>query len=366
LRRSAQALAPERKSREATAVTAVWEETMQVVFDTKLLAAAQRRQAWRDAICEIYLQVDCVADKQNDYAGFVREARLGAVTLTDTLLSPQSIHRQARHIGHFDKDCYYLGIEHIGEVDIRQAGSSFLLGRGIGALYYANEPYSLRCNVKSRQFWVELPRQAFDRRFDTGRPPLLTHLHLGRGLGRVAAEFCATLAEEGEHIDEASRGQLGEQFMDILALALLGEPDRQAADENSVQRARLHSVKAYIEANLGDPNLSLATIARQNGISLRYLHQLFRLTDMSVSEWLRLRRLQRCCDLLASPRNADKSITEIAYSMGFSSSSHFSNLFRAQFNVRPSDVRGTAVALDASRGNIARNRRRGSSNDDLQ
>ena len=315
---------------------------MRVVFDTKTLAAAQRRQAWRDAICEIYLQVDCVAKKQYEYAGFVREARLGAVTLTDTLLSPQSIHRQNHHIAHFDKDYYYLGIEHLGAVNIHQAGSSFLLRPGIAAVYYANEPYELSCDVKSRQFWIELPRAAFDRRFDSGRPPLLTQFNLGRGLGRIAAEFCATLAEEASHVDEPAREKLGEQFMDILALALSGEPDRQPADEKSVQRARLRSVKAYIEANLGEPNLSLATIARQNGISLRYLHQLFRLTDMSVSGWLRLRRLQRCHDLLTSPRNANRSITEIAYSMGFSSSSHFSNLFRAQFHVRPSDVRGTS------------------------
>ena len=325
---------------------------MQVVFDTKTLAAAQRRQAWRDAICEIYLQVDCVADKRSDYAGFVREARLGPVTLTDTLLSPQSIHRQGHHIAHFDKDYYYLGIEHLGAVNIHQAGSSFLLRPGIAALYYANEPYELRCDVKSRQFWVELPRQDFDRRFDAGRPPLLTQLNLNRGLGRIAAEFCATLAEEGANIDEPSRERLGEQFMDILALALSGEPDRQPADDKSVQRARLRSVKAYIESNLGDSNLSLATIARQNGISLRYLHQLFRLTDMSVSEWLRLRRLQRCHELLTSPRNANRSITEIAYSMGFVSSSHFSNLFRAQFNVRPSDVRGTSAAASARHDNV--------------
>jgi AraC-like DNA-binding protein len=326
---------------------------MQVVFDTKTLAAAQRRQAWRDAICEIYLRVDCVAEKQYDYAGFVRESRLGAVTLTDTFISPQSVHRQAQHIAHVDKDCYYLGIEHIGEVDVRQAGSSVLLTRGTAGLYYANEPYSLHCNVKSRQFWVELPRQAFDRRFDSGRPPLLTYIDVQRGLGRIAAEFCATLAEESAEVDERSREQLGEQFMDILALALSDEPGHQPADENSVRRARLRSVKAYIESNLGDPALSLVMIAKQNGISLRYLHQLFRLTDMSASEWLRLRRLQRCRDLLASPRNANLSITQIAYSMGFSSSSHFSNLFRAQFNVRPSDVRGASVVARAPRNNAS-------------
>ena len=145
---------------------------MRVVFDTKTLSAAQRGEAWREAICEIYLQVDCVAEKQKDYEGFVREARFGAVTFTDTLLSPQSIHRRAHHISaNFDKDYYYFGIEHIGEVNISQAGASFPLRKGIGSLYYANDPYSLRCYVKSRQFWVELPRDAFDRRFDFGDPP---------------------------------------------------------------------------------------------------------------------------------------------------------------------------------------------------
>ena len=337
---------------------------MQVDFDTKTLAAGQRRQAWREAICEIYLQVDCVAEKQNAYAGFVREARFGAMTLTDALCSPQSIERKQHHIAHFDKDCYYLGIEHLGEFNIHQAGSTIPLQPGTGSLYYANEPYRLQCYVKSRQFWVELPRAAFDRRFDGKRPPLLTPVNLNHGLGRITAEFCTALAQESANVDDTSRERLGEQFMDILALALSGEPGRQAADEKSIQFARLRSVKAYIESNLGDPDLSLAAIAKNNGISLRYLHQLFRLTDTSVSEWLRFRRLQRCRDLLASPRNAKQSITEIAYSMGFSSSSHFSNLFRAQFNMRPSDVRGACVAPGDPSHVVAPRRRRGIANPD--
>jgi AraC-like DNA-binding protein len=321
---------------------------MEVVFDSRTLPAGKRRQAWRDAICEIYLQVDCQTDLDIEYIGLVREARLGDVTITDAMLSPQVIRRGNHHIGRFGKDCYYLGIEHIGAVDIRQSGASFVLRPGRGSLYYANEPYELHSNAKSRQFWIELPRAAFDRRFDSGRPPQLKNFDLTRGLGRIAAEFCATLAAESGRLDEASRSKLGEQFMDVLALALSSEPDRQSTDDQSVQRARLRSVKSYIEANLGDPNLSLTAIARNNGISLRYLHHLFRLVDMSASEWLRLRRLQRCHDLLTAPQHAHQSITEIAYSMGFSSSSHFSNLFRTHFNMRPSDVRGAAAAARAT------------------
>jgi AraC-like DNA-binding protein len=124
---------------------------------------------------------------------------------------------------------------------------------------------------------------------------------------------------------------------------LTGEPGCQPLHEKSVQKARLRSVKSYIDAHLSEPDLSLSDIARSNRISLRYLHQLFRQTDMSASEWLRLRRLQRSYDLLSSSRYATQSITEIAYSMGFNSSSHFSNLFRAHFGVRPSVVRGMSA-----------------------
>ena len=58
---------------------------MEVVFDSRTLPAGKRRQAWRDAICEIYLQVDCQTDLDVEYAGLVREARLGDVTITDAV-----------------------------------------------------------------------------------------------------------------------------------------------------------------------------------------------------------------------------------------------------------------------------------------
>ncbi len=83
--------------------------SVQTIFDSKMLPAAKPRQAWQDAICQIYLQVDCAAEQQDDYEGFVRESRFGAMTLTDTLSSPQSVLRQSRHIARLEKDCYSSG-----------------------------------------------------------------------------------------------------------------------------------------------------------------------------------------------------------------------------------------------------------------
>ena len=236
---------------------------------------------------------------------------------------------------------------------------------GLGALFDANEPYELRCDTKLRSFWVELPRQAFASRFASERPPLTAHLNLSRGLGRIAVEFCSALALEGANLDPQSRARLGEQFMDILALAISAEPDRRPPAEARVQSGRLLLVRNYIDEHLSDPNLSLGDIAKKNGISLRTLHQLFDPLGMSASEWLRTtRRLQRSYDLLSSPQHETKSITEIAYSIGFNSSSHFSNLFRTQFGLRPSDVRKTSAASksfvkDASFANDAASLRQG-------
>jgi transcriptional regulator GlxA family with amidase domain len=43
--------------------------------------------------------------------------------------------------------------------------------------------------------------------------------------------------------------------------------------------------------------------------------------------------------MLTLPKRAQESITNIAYAAGFSNSAHFSNLFRAKFGMRPSDLR---------------------------
>jgi len=304
------------------------------------LPASKRYRAWQDAICEIYLRVDCTAEERADYLGFVREARFGKVVLTDTFSSPQVVLRRNRHIAQLDKDCYIVGIGQWGRGRFCQGDTSYNLDPSHAGVFYACEPYDLRGKIPVRAFWIELPREAFDSRFQSGRAPLNARLNIDRGLGRITAELCRTMASEGADVDADVRSRLGDEFMDILALALEANHDGEPAADRAIRHARLRSVKAYIDAHLREPGLTLDAIARSNGISLRYLHELFRALDTSVSEWIWQRRLQKCHELLSCPEHAGQSITEIAFSMGFNSSSHFSNRFREEFGVRPSDVRG--------------------------
>ena len=99
-------------------------------------------------------------------------------------------------------------------------------------------------------------------------------------------------------------------------------------------------VKAYIEANLADPELSVEQIAHACSVSVRGLHRHFAEDPAgSVSRYVWRRRLIRCAEALRDPSQAHRSITDVCFSHGFSSSSHFSRLFKDLFEIPPSRYR---------------------------
>lgn len=103
------------------------------------------------------------------------------------------------------------------------------------------------------------------------------------------------------------------------------------------QRAR---IKVYIDSQLGDPGLSVETVAQACGLSIRSVHRTFALdADGSVSSYIWKQRVHRCADALRNTNNAHRSITEICRSWGFGSESHFSRVFKEHFGVSPRGYR---------------------------
>ncbi len=102
---------------------------------------------------------------------------------------------------------------------------------------------------------------------------------------------------------------------------------------------------ACIEAQLSDPELSPASVAAMQGVSIRHLHRLFRQAGVSFGNFVRRRRLERCRDDLSDPRFDGLPLTEIAYRWGFSDSSHFSRCFPSAFGCTAREFRaGQACA----------------------
>ena len=100
-------------------------------------------------------------------------------------------------------------------------------------------------------------------------------------------------------------------------------------DESFMER--LHKV---IMDNLSENNLSLDELASSLHVSSSTLYRKVKAnTGMNVNEYLRLCRLKRAAELLATRQYR---INEVADMLGFSSSSYFAATFQKQFNVSPS------------------------------
>ena len=127
-----------------------------------------------------------------------------------------------------------------------------------------------------------------------------------------------------------------------VTLELLGAAFRvQRRSSTIAPRDQLFArISGYIEARLEDANLSPKKIAEGNGISVRYLYTLFSEQGMTVSGWVRKRRLLHCRAELDGA-DTEASITEIAYRWGLNDSAHFSRLFKATFGMSPTQYRSS-------------------------
>jgi len=109
----------------------------------------------------------------------------------------------------------------------------------------------------------------------------------------------------------------------------VSEVDVTPADESFLAR-----VQATVEARLGDTELTVESLAAALACDRSYLLRKLRaLTGEPPSDLIRSFRLQRAEQLLRAGAGA---VSEIAYTVGFKSVSHFSNAFQDRYGERPS------------------------------
>ena len=89
---------------------------------------------------------------------------------------------------------------------------------------------------------------------------------------------------------------------------------------------------------MGNPELSVDSLASRMGLGRsQFYRKLKALTNYSPVELLRQMRVKRGRELLMK---TEKSISEIAYEVGFSSPAYFTKCYRDQYGETPSDLRG--------------------------
>lgn len=194
------------------------------------------------------------------------------------------------------------------------------------------------CDIPHSTLCAGFPAKTFRTFLPDAERLIGKHFDPNSTYSRIVPTFLSSLFRMAAAGSDAADGRLITVGLlkSLAQWCALSTPDFPP-EENS--KIRYEQVKQLINANIRDSALSVASIAKKVGVSSRYLQLLFARERDSVSRYIKQERLRGCLLDLRDIRYSDKSITEIAFSWGFNSASHFSSLFRREFLVTARECR---------------------------
>ncbi|MBR0785937.1 helix-turn-helix domain-containing protein [Bradyrhizobium iriomotense] len=162
-------------------------------------------------------------------------------------------------------------------------------------------------------------------------------LVLDGAAGRVLADQMALLRRRLPAMDETDAAGAVQTTLGLLR-GCFGAATRRG--EQGLARRDigiLHRASRFIDQNLGDRDLSVATICREIGVSRSVLYRVFE-PLAGVADYIRGRRLE-AIHVLLDDADEDRWNAEIAAEFGFVSQAHFSRSFRQRFGYSPRAAR---------------------------
>ena len=106
---------------------------------------------------------------------------------------------------------------------------------------------------------------------------------------------------------------------------------------NETDKTFVSQLRKIIQDNLGNSEFNVERIGDEIGLSRVQLYRKVKaLTGHSPVEMLRKARLMRARHLL---QTTDKSVSEVAYAVGFSTPSYFSKCYKEEFDLQPAQER---------------------------
>jgi AraC-like DNA-binding protein len=313
---------------------------MTVVCDTATVPASDRAELWVEAVSELFVPLECIPRGGTRFFGRLRAGTLGPVQLCGLEVSPHTVKRTPKLAANTAGDQYKLSLSLGGEALIVQDGREAVLRPGDFAIYDCTRPYTLVANDPFRMLVCVLPRDIIGLSPERIAAATATRIPGSGGIAWAMAPFLKRLADlairEEVPPDEHRVVESVVDLVESLCASVISDDTGPYAHSRAELLLR---IRAYIDSHLGDPDLTPTQIAAAHFISKRYLHKLFEAEGVSVSRWIRERRLERCrCDLAGQQRR-DETVTTIGMRWGFMDAAHFSRLFRDAYGCTPTEYR---------------------------
>lgn len=328
---------------------------MELRASTADVPPAERFAFWGDMLHHMSVPVGFCSVRADDFHASARVVEIDTVQVSSLVCSSMQANRTQRLIRRSDPEIFHLALNLRGRSAVSQHGRDAVLDVDQFVLYESSHPFrnwgwaDATGTHPGAGFLLQLPRALVPLPLDEVVRLTAVPLSARSGTGALVAAYLRELVRgEGTYRD-ADRSRLARITIDLVATMLAGALDieDELAPETHYQ-ALLAAIRADVHGRLGDPALSLDSVAARHHISRRTLNRVFQTTGSTMSEWILSQRLDRCRRDLIDPRLRTQPIHHIAAQWGFTSAAHFSRVFRAAYGLSPRDYRAQRRKCGAS------------------
>lgn len=257
------------------------------------------------------------------------------VARVSTAAGKSRLERTARDISQDGQDRFVAYLPVTGALELSQFDRTVACDPNVMTLISAGDPFDHIKLGDNDTVGLVMPRDYVGRRLTSAERECIRPIRVDRGVGHLAKQAMISLQSAASAMTDREFESAARMVGELVLLSLTAPAD-VASSNSSLRAAGLARVKRYIGAHFSDPDLALADIAAACGISIRYLHGLFRDDDRTAWEYLQSTRLQWARQMLEHTGKAP-SVTEVALACGFSNMSQFSTAYKRAFAVSPRD-----------------------------
>jgi AraC-like DNA-binding protein len=302
-------------------------------LSTSGLTPKKQIQCWSDALMDLCGQFEVDPLEASSFEGRINYITVSQLKLCQIEASQHRIAHTISRTRLSEHPFVKILFQTHGNSYFEQNGRRIEVRPGDCLAYDVSCPHTIVSPALTRHEVVIVPKELLQERGFRLSKMSACKLSARTGTGRIAHDFVHAVFDEATKLSPYNAIGVADSLIDLLLLPLR---EADTAFDRGGAEAMYIRAQFFIREHLRDPELSIDQISAALGCTKRYLHMLFSDRGMTVSDYIWRARLQHCRQELET--QSGKTITDVAFSWGFSSSSHFSRVFRKYFGVVPSSI----------------------------
>jgi AraC family transcriptional regulator, positive regulator of tynA and feaB len=308
-------------------------------FSTAGLEPRRKIEYWNDAASVTFTPIVSDPLDLRSFSGWLTRTQFDDIRVAEVYSDPQTVIHSRSHVARSRAALFYLHMQLDGESINRQDGREAKLRAGDFTLCDSTRPYEIVFDRPNHMLVLGIPDTVMRRHLACPENVVAVPMSGASGLSGLLSNFLRDFWRQcHESMDAAVETRVTHAMLDLLASAYTILPPAQS-DRSSLATAHRVRIMNYIEAHLGDPDLTPMRVAQACKMTPRYLHHLFSNQLETVARYILRRRLEECSRAMVSASQRGRTVTAIAFDYGFNSPTHFGRVFRTRYGMTPREYR---------------------------